>query len=471
MGATNRIGTGLIVAAGLALIGLMAYAVLLGPAKPLDSEDLEAAEVAVFFPDTNSWRNFRIGAGVCEEKGLIQIVEQRARAILVRSRQSGRLVRFAWDGSLGLREMQTSLAHRLDGPSPPLAVVGSTNTALTVGLARELFERFPDREQPGPVLLVPSASAIQVEPDSREPSNEEDDPGAVDPTLLLDVYPDRTFRFCLNNTQLAELVVGLVADHDQDRPSEVVLITDGFDPFSRDLTTVFDQVIGRRFPGTPTDERHPAPGGPSLAGSPSSEEVGLAQRVWNKAIQARSDGKGGSVWVLLTTQGEPARRMLEILRAYAPSEPPGNVRVLSGDGIGRWTLLSVVGSLPFPVFTPASTSASVPEVAALRPSTTGQIEAEIVAAIVAGLDSETSDLAEAIRSLNLRAGDSHAIGRSLEFEGGERVGEDLGHVMEAPVNGPALLAHEPRPNGRWTDLQWSGDGWVPSPPRVEAGRR
>ncbi len=467
MATTNRVGTWLIVAGGLILLGVMIYALSLGSGGLSPGGGGLAAEVAVYFPDTNSWRNFRIGVGACVEKGLIEVSEQGTDSVLVRSRRSGRLVRFTWDGSLGLRETRASLARRLESEAPPVAVVGSTNSALTVGLARELAGHETTAAEPGPVLLVPAASAILVEPSE----GETDAAARTAPIPLLDVFPHRTFRFCLNNAQLAELAVGLLAEWRHERPTEVVLIADGFDPFSEDLAAFFAWAIERRFPGTGLLRSEPKPGGQGRAGSPSADEIQLAETIWSKARQARSESADGSVWVLLTTQGEPARRMLEVLRAYAPPRPPDNVRVLSGDGIGRLTLASFAGALPFPIISSSSTSAAVPDLTALRGSGTGQIEAEIVSAVVAGLDREEADLASALRMLDIPSGDPAAIGRSLVFAAGERIGDDLGHVLEARPDETVLLAHEPGTGGRWVDFRWSRDGWVEVPDSTGADRR
>jgi hypothetical protein len=455
MATTNRVGTWLILAGGLVLIAVMAYAITLGGGGLLPRAGAgDTVEVAVFFPDTNSWRNFRQGVEICRDRAILEVQEQGTDAVVVRSRATGRTVRFAWDGSLGIREIRDSLDRRLAASEPPVAVVGSTNTALTIALAEELADNAPDGG--GPVLLVPSATAVEVVPAGG--------PGdAAGPTSLLDLYPGRTFRFCLNNARFAELVVGFLADQRGERPAEVVLVVDSFDPFSVDLAVEFERVIAARFPGASLTRSDPRPGTGGLAGSPSPEQVELAESVWRKAADSTDRGP---VWLVLTTQGSPANRLLEVLRAQAgpAGSRPGNLRVLCGDGIGRATLGAFAGALPFPVFSVASASASARRDESGDDSN-GQIQAEVVSALLACLDRPGAPLAEALARLDLAPEDDHAVGRSLAFSAGEREGEDLGHVLEARPDEASLLAHEPGPGGRWTDLSWTPDGWRPIRPR------
>ncbi len=463
MATTNRVGTWLIVAGAVALVAVMGYALTLGGGGMVAPANGTAAEVAVFFPDSNSWRNFRQGAQACSERGLVDVDEQGTDKLLVRSRRSGRSIRFSWDGSLGLREIRDSLARRLEGPTPPVAVVGSTNTALTVGLAQELAEH--DSASGRPALLITAATSVRVE----LPEGDSGPGGATQPVELLDIAPSRSFRFCLNDERFAELVVGLLADARREKPAEAVLVADPFDPFSRDLATFFERSVGRRFPDLAITRSEPRPGFDPILG-PSQDEVGLAESIWKKAASAMD---GRPVWVLLTTQGDPARRLLEVLRAKAPAKPPKNLRVLCGDGIGRQTLCAFAGSLPFPVFSTASTSATVSKIPTLSRTGTGQIEAEIVAALIACLDEgrPVEELASSLAGLEIPADSPGSMGRSLAFKQGERAGEDLGHVLEVRPDDAALLAHDPGPGGRWTDLKWTSAGWTPLPSSGEAGRR
>jgi hypothetical protein len=453
MATTNRVGTWLILAGGLVLVGVMAYALSLGGNGLPGPVAGDVVEVAVFFPDTNSWRNFRQGIEIGRDRGLLDVIERGTEAVTIRARESGRTIRFAWDGSLGIREIRDSLDRRLTGANPPVAVVGSTNTALTIALADELAEHAADGSaSPGPVLLIPSATAVEV-----EPAGILDD--ATRPVKLLNLFPGRSFRFCLNNARFAELVVGFLAEKRRERPAEVVLVVDSFDPFSVDLAREFEQTVKDRFSGTPLTRSDPRPGTGGLAGSPSPDQIALAESIWSKAEAS----KGEPVWVLLTTQGSPAYRLLEVLRAYAPppSERPRNLRVLCGDGIGRATLHSFAASLPFPVFSAASTSAGLGDDGALRDDASGQIQAEIVSALIAGLDRPGTDLAAVLASLQVPPEATAALGRSLRFADGERAGDDLGHVLEARPDEATLLAHEPAPGGRWETFRWFAGSWRP----------
>ena len=82
-------------------------------------------------------------------------------------------------------------------------MVGSINTTLTLALARE-WRPGAAKTKPGPVLLVTGGDvggggAVALD----QPG------GGADSAVpdLLDVYPERMFRFCLNNPRLATLVI------------------------------------------------------------------------------------------------------------------------------------------------------------------------------------------------------------------------------------------------------------------------
>ena len=448
----SRISNALFGTVALGLLGVMAYALALGGFSVPGGVGT-AVEVVVYYPDANSWRSFRTGVEIAVDRGLVDPIEQSTDSITIRDHRDGRAIRFVWDGALGIREIRESLARRIESETPPVAVIGSTNTALTVGLAEELAEHRREKSHGPmpPVLLIPSATSVRVQVDPTRV-------GETATTPLLAIYEGRSFRFCLNNERLAARVVEFLADRRGERPAEAIAVIDRDDPFSIDLARYFEQSVKRVAPEAPTSRNDPRPTYANSAGSATAEEVALAESIWSKA-RALGDRP---VWVLLTTQGEPANRILDVLRERAPKPPdlPINLRVLCGDGIGRWALDSYAGALPFPVYSSASSSASVRSITRLENMSTGQVEAEMIAALVACLDNRT-DLAAGLAKLHLAPGSSEAIGRTLAFAEGERAGDDLGHVLEARPDEPALLAHEPIGEGRWVDYRWAEGGWQP----------
>src|SRR4051794_11334476 len=93
---------------------------------------------------------------------------------------------------------------------PPLAFIGGGSSDRAVDLARAL-----DRQKrwPGdrPLLFITTATADEVAVDREGPSTEV-------AANLIDVYDDRSFRFCFTNRQMAESVIDFVWQHPALRP-------------------------------------------------------------------------------------------------------------------------------------------------------------------------------------------------------------------------------------------------------------
>ena len=449
---------------GLVLVSVVAYALMLGGGFSTNSAD-GSAQVAVFYPDSNSWRTFRRGLLACQERGLLRVVGEGGDWILVRSTDQGRKVRFCWDAALGERELRQHLNDRLNAPNRPVAVVGSINTTLTLALARELAAWSRSHETPGPALLVTGATSVEVE---RSPSTGPLVEPIPESQPLLDVYPGRTFRFCLNNRRLASLVIDFLSEQEGETPSTVFVVVDRYDPFSEDLAAFFDQAVRQHFPETPILLREPSA---DRAFGAEIDEMGLAEEIWSHVRLAGSEEPSQPVWVMLTTQGEPAERVLAAIESRGPSEPTRSLRLLCGDGVGRSTLLTLARSMPCSVVSSTSNSPRVRGLSAFDSVAQGQIEAEVVSAILTGLNLNPTDLAASLARLSIPAQVPSAIGRSLAFEDGERKGADLGHVLEVQPRSGVLEAHAPGPDHAWSTLRWVGEGWRATASGAEAGSR
>ncbi len=397
------------------------------------------------------------------------MVDEGGDWVRARSSGDGRKIRFCWDTALGERELRQHLNERLRSEHPPVAVVGSINTTLTLTLARELAAWSRSQQSPGPVLLVTAATSVEVE---RSPSTSPEVEPIPESQTLLDVYPGRTFRFCLNNRRLASLVIDFLGEERRETPSAVFVVVDRFDPFSEDLAAFFDREVCDRFPETPILLREPSLEREESVERSRLDEVGLANEVWSRVRLAEMENEGGPVWLMLTTQGEPAQRVLSAIQARGPRTPSRSLRLLCGDGIGRSTLLSLARSLPCPVVSSASNSPRVRGLSVLDSVAQGQVDAEVVSAIVCGLRGQTDDLAPALARLSISAEAPEAIGRSLAFENGERKGVDLGHVLEVQPRSGVLEAHAPGPDQEWSRLRWVGGGWhAATSKRAEAASR
>jgi hypothetical protein len=427
----------------LLLVGLMVYALLLGSGGlPSLAPSTESRLVAVYFPDTASWQEFRRALVETAGRGLATVVERTAGTIRLRCMRSGREIRFQWYDEPGLLAARASLQALLESDDPPLAVIGSTNTALTTALADELADAgkrqasHNARSSPLPMLLIPAASGVHVP----APGGDE---GAAAATgharrRLLEIYP-RSLRFCLNNQRMTDLVLDVAAALDGGGPSRSLIIVDPNDPFSVDLADCFETSIKRLHPRLAI-ERHewrPSPG--RAFGTLEGEAARMLEALKGTAENPRP---GSRDWLVLTIQGSPARQVLQSLRDLAQGRP---LRVLAGDGIGRATLQSFAGELPFPLCASSSVSADVPAWLESSQGQVGQVQAEIAAALLSVFDESPpgDDLFPTLAALRWSRDSAHAVGRSLEFVDRDRAGDDIGQVLEIVPGSPEVLSHSP----------------------------
>ena len=261
-----------------------------------------------------------------------------------------------FDDVRGVRETKEVVQRLANQSRPPIALVGSSNTVLTVALAEALSDSARQAGRGGPVLLVPWATAVLAE---------RDEPGQG-PVALLDIHPGRTFRFCPNNQTQADLLTrALVQGLKDEVPERVDFIVDRYDPYSLDLSDCFRRAIERRFPTAELVEHgemlvFPEPG--KISGLPSAADEALAETIWRAAEKTET---GKSHWVVLPLQSEPARRMLLALRRHAPRQTATGesfpLRVLCGDGIGADTLAWFAGRVRYSIWCYSPGSALEPE--------------------------------------------------------------------------------------------------------------
>ena len=139
----------------------------------------------------------------------------------------------------------------------PLAIIGGSSSDVARDLAcqlRQLSAGLPDDDRP--LLLLTTATADRV-PDCDEPAPEPERRPPDDPTAEADntpgvgfnhLYPDRTFRFCFTNRQMAKAVIDFIWTQDDLRPDAdpVYLVGWNDDSYSRDLIGGFWRAL--RYP-------------------------------------------------------------------------------------------------------------------------------------------------------------------------------------------------------------------------------
>lgn len=446
---SGRIGNGLLFVGGLSLVGLMAYTLLYDarPARPATTAG--ALEVAVVLPSRDDWHNVRQGVLACVRDELLELREDGTDSVTVQvPGKRGRLIRFAWRRAPGVVETREVVDRLLSRPSPPAAVMGSSNTTLTAALAEALRDLGGARPG-GPLLLVPWATSTFSRGETR----------------LLGIDAGRTFRFGLDNRRLAQLVVGCVQAREPARPPHSVLIVvDPADPYSIDLADGFEAAIRRAAPGVEIVKEEDGHSSPGLGYAPGRTDARLAARVWERA---RAAPEGSSTWLVLPLQGAPTRRILTALDGRAPAEPPA-LHVLSGDGIGLTTLFDFTRLRSLSVWCGSSNAAPADDDSTINMPPTALVLAEAVSALslaVARAGAGPDGLRDALAAIDLAADDPAAFGRPLAFdESGERRGPGIGHVLAVRRGEDTVEAFAPRPDGSWAGPVEAPDPMIPLEP-------
>jgi hypothetical protein len=120
---------------------------------------------------------------------------------------------------------------------PPLAIIGGGSSDKAHELAREL-NGVRNRLAAPPLLMITTGTADEVPVEQNDWEKGD----------LMSVYPDRTFRFCFNNTQMARSVSNFIWSQPELRPDgdPAYLPVWQDDPYSRDLADRFQEVLRLR---------------------------------------------------------------------------------------------------------------------------------------------------------------------------------------------------------------------------------
>lgn len=299
-----------------------------------------AVEVGVFFPGTSAdnWVNFLAGVRLAAaEKDLAVHESPESHSCLVDS--SPVPVRFQWYPEVGSRGVQRRVSEICQRPRPPLAIVGANNSYLTGAIAGEMARH--SRQDAIPVLLMTVATA----------------------DALIDVLPERSFRFGFNNAFQARVVARGLEEFYRTRGIEnpqveaiVIQVLDN--PFSMDLARNFRKQL--RETVKPTFS--PPPAGIFDAGmvDADGEEDGAVsfwsletstggfdvptedERKLGREVVARMRAKPDKEWVIVLPVGTtPFRRfsfalhsaLLEVGDAALARRLREHAVVLSGDSM------------------------------------------------------------------------------------------------------------------------------------------
>lgn len=264
------------------------------------------------------------GLTVDDSQAFLESTTAVPELVLSRTGHTGK-VRIRWyklQSEVSTADWVKALASRKPAP---LAVIGGGTTDRAIQLA-EAMAAHGSWHGDRPPLLITTATA---DFDTTDPS------GGVP---VVDLYDDRTFRFCFTNRQMAEAVVRFVFDGPEAglRPPPnarvpVVTVSWGDDQYSMDLRDQFTTALTRRF----------APAGRlavldhstipfSVGGymTPNPRERDVAEFVADR-LRSVPDGR---VLLVLPSTTQPARRLL---RAIVETEPKAAEKlvVVTGDGL------------------------------------------------------------------------------------------------------------------------------------------
>lgn len=337
-----------------------------GNSKPIvASVPVGDVEMAWLHTSTNgtTWERFVTGLMELNGDGLIVSDEQAfsdsttsVPELVIRSASHEGALRIRWYKLTGTRDAKQWIeALSLRNP-PPIAFVGGGTSDRAKELANELRKISAGGNAEAPLLFLTTAT--------------EDG--------LTKIYEGRTFRFCFNNTQMAEAVVSYADSIEQaDRRAVHSLgVVWRDDPFSLNLHDRFDAVIDPKTAYRSFAVRS------SIGGAikPNADEEAAVQGI----VEDCRRHPDQRIQLILPTVTQPARR---ILRGVLQREPilRDRLTVLTGDGIPGNALLRdqpfawPVADLPVPLilFTHNNpfgwTSRLGPAAANVLPSTTEDV--------------------------------------------------------------------------------------------------
>jgi hypothetical protein len=240
---------------------------------------------------------------------------------------------------------------------PPLAFIGGGTSERAYDLAQALAAE-KNWAGPAPLLLITTATANTIYAESAE----ERGPGGPAATLLMDVYRNRSFRFCFTNRQMAQAVVdflwsqpdlrpignpfpalaaagemaidpwgtiGLLAVHDTEcLPAATALEWDD-DPYSIDLSRQFHEAFHQ--PGLPRMLVKDTRSIPCSVGGyyrPNAWEAQAAEFL----LEGLRDAPLQRQALILPASAGPARRVLRAVTGVRPLAGRSLVAV-TGDSI------------------------------------------------------------------------------------------------------------------------------------------
>jgi hypothetical protein len=319
------------IAAGLVLVSLLMWWLVSrqGGGLTVPALSSEEQEIAWLMPATNrpNWDRFLEAARllVAHSGGELSwasdpVLARGSRDIpgfaLARRNGTGRLW-FRWYKLTSDYSAEHWLAGLLRRRPKPLAILGGNTSDRALELAR-LLRIWHDSDSSTPALLLTTATADDVEVAPGE---------GLYP--LLQVYPQRSFRFCFTNRQMADALVDFLSCRPDWLPEDSVwdAITWRDDPYSEDFTNRVSDALLQRNLGQVRKSVVPYSVGEAWLPNVRERQIieeDLAERIAQTPASPRV--------LVLPTVERTARRVLIGLGQAAPLTA-GQITVVVGDSI------------------------------------------------------------------------------------------------------------------------------------------
>ena len=296
-----------VILTGIALVLAGLYLIILGPERtmsqvkvaPVVSGDQEAAWL---HPATNiaTWERFVAGLKEVPDITLddsAAFPEDSMKLPVVGLRKAGTpgTLWIRWYKLTDKRTIERWVNELCQRQPAPIAIVGGGNTERAREIALQLSRlhtKDPNRKLPA--FLISTATADKTQ--SAELGEVE----------LMKVYPQRTFRYCFTNKQMAEAICDFVREQiNTDRnlqitSSRISLISWNDDPFSEDLADQFEElwkVPNEITPNPPVWKQRIAH---SVGGlyQPNKLEVAALQKLIQESSTESSSVRGRELLVL-----------------------------------------------------------------------------------------------------------------------------------------------------------------------------
>jgi hypothetical protein len=244
------------------------------PASPGRPEPLDVTakdqEIAWLYPANNlpTWERFvaamqQVGDRLQAEHPDLEIQDAAAfpeqttatPEIALKWKSSGRRLVIRWYKLTSQQKTDDWVEALIRRQPPPLAIVGGSTSDAARELATLLQNAtatLPAAKRP--LLLLTTASADEVMPRPLTQAGHAPSAADVVPVRLTQIYPDRTFRYCFTNKQMATTATRFLWLHDELRPDTdtVHMVCWDDDAYSRDLVYAFWQslqMVGASTPG------------------------------------------------------------------------------------------------------------------------------------------------------------------------------------------------------------------------------